>query len=51
MSVEPLKVGVAGLGTVGVGVVKLLTQQANVISQRSGRDIIVTSVSARDPSK
>jgi len=47
----PLKIGIAGLGTVGVGVVKLLSQQADLISQRSGRDIIVTNVSARDSTK
>jgi homoserine dehydrogenase len=47
----PLKIGVAGLGTVGVGVVKLLIQQASLISLRSGRDIVITAVSARVPSK
>ena len=51
MSNSPLKIGVAGLGTVGAGVVKLLRQQASLVSLRSGRDIAITAVSARDPSK
>ena len=51
MSNPPLKIGVAGLGTVGAGVVKLLRQQASLVSLRSGRDIAITAVSARDPSK
>ena len=51
MSNSPLKIGIAGLGTVGVGVVKLLSQQADLISLRSGRDIVITTVSARVPSK
>jgi homoserine dehydrogenase len=51
LSNSPLKIGVAGLGTVGAGVVKLLRQQASLVSLRSGRDIAITAVSARDPSK
>jgi len=51
LSNSPLKIGIAGLGTVGVGVVKLLSQQADLISLRSGRDIVITTVSARVPSK
>ncbi|HAE00364.1 MAG TPA: homoserine dehydrogenase [Rhodospirillaceae bacterium] len=45
---ETLKVAVAGLGTVGAGVVSLLARQAGLIAQRSGRPILVTAVSARD---
>ena len=51
MSNSNLKIGVAGLGTVGSGVVKLLNRQASLVSLRSGRDITVTAVSARDRSK
>ena len=47
----PLKVAVAGLGTVGAGVVKLLKQQAEIISERAGRPITVTAVSAKDKTK
>ncbi|MBB5374088.1 homoserine dehydrogenase [Acidocella aromatica] len=45
---KPLRVGIAGLGTVGAGVVKLLAQQAELITARAGRPITVTAVSARD---
>src|SRR5271165_874311 len=45
---KPLRVGIAGLGTVGAGVVKLLARQAELITARAGRPITVTAVSARD---
>lgn len=45
---KPLKVGIAGLGTVGAGVVKLLAAQAELIAARAGRPVVVTAVSARD---
>ena len=45
---EPLKVGIAGLGTVGAGVVKLLDANAWLIARRAGRPIVVSAVSARD---
>ncbi|HEY0835451.1 MAG TPA: homoserine dehydrogenase [Azospirillum sp.] len=45
---EPLKIAVAGLGTVGAGVLRLLAQQAQLIEQRCGRKVVVTAVSARD---
>ncbi len=51
MSNSPLRIGIAGLGTVGAGTLKLLNQQASLISLRCGRDITVTAVSARDRSK
>ncbi len=47
---KPFKIGIAGLGTVGVGVVKILTQNADVITQRAGRPIEISAVSARDKS-
>ena len=43
-----LKVGVAGLGTVGGGVIKLLRDNAALLTQRSGRAMAVTAVSARN---
>jgi len=46
-----LKIGVAGLGTVGVGVVKLLSNQTGLISLKGGREVKITAVSARDRSK
>ncbi|MBL4837363.1 MAG: homoserine dehydrogenase [Kordiimonadaceae bacterium] len=44
---NPLKVGIAGLGTVGVGVIKILRDHADLLSQRVGRSIEVCAVSAR----
>ncbi|HEY8352506.1 MAG TPA: homoserine dehydrogenase, partial [Sphingomonadales bacterium] len=45
---EELRVGVAGLGTVGRGVLKLLEKNADLIAARCGRPIRVTAVSARN---
>src|SRR5271157_406869 len=45
---HPLSVAVAGLGTVGGGVLKLLRDNADIIAARAGRPIAVTAVSARD---
>jgi homoserine dehydrogenase len=45
---QPLRVGVAGLGTVGAAVVRILARQDNALAERTGRRIRVTGVSARD---
>ena len=45
---RPLSVALAGLGTVGVGVLHLLRENADLIAGRAGRRIAVTAVSARD---
>ncbi len=45
---KPLRVGIAGLGNVGAGVVKLLVANAELIARRAGRGIMVSAVSARD---
>lgn len=44
----PLKIAIAGLGTVGAGVVQLLDRQADLLATRAGRRLVVTAVSARD---
>ena len=44
----PLKIAVAGLGTVGAGTLRLLQDQAELLAERSGRRLVVTAVSARD---
>lgn len=44
----PLRIGLAGLGTVGCGVVRLLAANAALVAARGGRPIVVTAVSARD---
>ncbi len=49
--VAPLKVGIAGLGTVGADVVSLIEEQARVLSARSGRGIKVVAVTARSKAK
>jgi homoserine dehydrogenase len=43
-----LKIAIAGLGTVGAGVVQLLERQAELLALRAGRRVIVAAVSARD---
>ena len=48
---RPLSVGVAGLGTVGGGVLKMLRDNADIVAARAGRPIAVTAVSARDRSR
>lgn len=45
---SPLRLGIAGLGTVGIGVVKIVEDNAKLLSARTGRDISVSAVSARD---
>jgi homoserine dehydrogenase len=45
---RPLCVGLAGLGTVGAGVLTLLRANADIVSARAGRPVAVTAVSARD---
>lgn len=45
---HPLRIALAGLGTVGAGVVKLLDTNAALIERRAGRPITITAVSARD---
>ncbi|MBL8700602.1 MAG: homoserine dehydrogenase [Alphaproteobacteria bacterium] len=49
--IAPLKIAVAGLGTVGGGLLKLLAANAEPIAARCGRPIVVTAVSARDRRK
>ncbi|MBU6206207.1 MAG: homoserine dehydrogenase [Alphaproteobacteria bacterium] len=44
----PLNIGIAGLGTVGAGVVRLLNDNAALVTRRAGRVIRVVAVSARD---
>jgi homoserine dehydrogenase len=48
---SPLRLGIAGLGTVGAGVVALLAANGAVVAARAGRPINVTAVSARDPGR
>lgn len=45
---KPLRVGIAGLGVVGAGVVGVLQRNAKEIAARAGRPIEVVAVAARD---
>lgn len=49
--VSPLRLGIAGLGTVGIGVVKIVQRHADLLAVRSGRPVVITAVSARDRTK
>src|SRR5918998_5419387 len=49
--VAPLKVGIAGLGTVGAAVLRIIAQQQAGLAARCGRPIEVTSVTARSQRK
>lgn len=44
----PLRIALAGLGTVGTGVIRLIEENGAMIAQRAGRPIIVSAISARD---
>jgi homoserine dehydrogenase len=47
----PLKIGIAGLGTVGAGVVKLLAEHNRLLALRGGRRLKLVAVSARSRAK
>jgi homoserine dehydrogenase len=47
----PLKVGLAGLGTVGAAVKRMLDEQRDALASRCGRAIDVVAVTARSKSK
>jgi homoserine dehydrogenase len=49
--VAPLKVGLAGLGTVGASVVQLIARQREALTARCGRPIEVVAVCARSRSR
>lgn len=48
---EPVKIGLLGLGTVGGGTVNVLARNREEIARRAGRAIVVTHASARDLAK
>jgi len=49
--VAPLKVGLAGLGTVGAAVVQLLGRERDTLAHHCGRPIDIVAVSARSKGK
>ncbi|MCX7566443.1 homoserine dehydrogenase [Sulfitobacter sp. F26169L] len=48
---QPLRLGIAGLGTVGAGVVQILRKQAALLETRTGRPIVISAISARSRTK
>ncbi|MDX2074233.1 MAG: homoserine dehydrogenase [Alphaproteobacteria bacterium] len=48
---HPLRIGIAGLGTVGTSVVAIIEGQRALLRARTGSDIEITAVSARDKNK
>jgi homoserine dehydrogenase len=48
---SPLRLGIAGLGTVGAGVVKIIQSHPDLLAARTGRRIEIAAVSARNRSK
>src|SRR5690242_13614945 len=49
--VEPLKVGLAGLGTVGSAVASMLMRSRAALAQRAGRPIDLVAYASKDPPK
>src|ERR1700752_12358 len=49
--VAPLRVGIAGLGTVGAEVVRLIESESRALSARCGRSVRVVAVTARSKAK
>ena len=48
---DPLRIGIAGLGTVGTGVLDAFARHGELLAARCGRSVKVTAVSARTRSK
>ena len=48
---EPLRIALAGLGTVGAGVIRLLAANRALITRRAGRELKIVAVSARERNK
>ena len=48
---QPLRIALAGLGTVGAGVIRLLEANSGLIERRAGRPIAIAALSARERHK
>ncbi|MEP9374152.1 homoserine dehydrogenase [Mesorhizobium sp. KR1-2] len=48
---EALRIGIAGLGTVGASVVRVLADKAAELTRQCGRPIVVSAVSARNKAR
>ena len=47
----PLRLGIAGLGTVGVGIVRIVQKHSALLALRAGRPVEIVAVSARSKTK
>lgn len=47
----PLRLGLAGFGTVGSGLARILEENSEILRRRAGRPISIRSVLVRDPAK
>nr|WP_319246986.1 homoserine dehydrogenase [uncultured Celeribacter sp.] len=50
-NIAPLRLGIAGLGTVGTGVIKIVQRKAKLLEHRCGRPVTISAVSARSRDK
>ena len=48
---DPLRLGLAGLGTVGVGIVRIVQRHGALLAARAGRPVEIVAVSARSKDK
>ncbi|MGH6887883.1 MAG: homoserine dehydrogenase [Rhizomicrobium sp.] len=48
---RPLRIAVAGVGTVGAGVVRVVADRRDDLARHAGRDLVVTAIAARDRQK
>src|SRR4029079_5737580 len=48
---QPLKLGIAGLGTVGTGLLQLLAEHGDRLARNVGRTIEIVGISARSRTK
>ena len=48
---KPLRLGIAGLGTVGVGLIKIIQNKLPLLEARTGRKILISAISAKSKTK
>ncbi|ADO43546.1 homoserine dehydrogenase [Ketogulonicigenium vulgare] len=47
----PLRLGIAGLGTVGTGIIRIIQEHGQMLAARAGRPVQIVAVSARSNNK
>ena len=48
---KPLRLGIAGLGTVGIGVIKIIQNKLSLLEARTGKQILISAVTAKSKTK